>query len=83
MHAMWLEGFMECLNKMYALIFDNQCVYVSKLTDELMRYTHWYQCIHLINIPKPVHHHIDAMAFPFDLRCESVTLEIINKLLST
>ena len=32
------------------------------------------QCIYLVNIPEPVQHHIYAMAFPFDLRCESVTL---------
>ena len=29
--------------------------------------------VYLINIPEPVQHHIYAMAFPFDLRCESVT----------
>ena len=38
-----------------------------------MRYTHRYQCIYLINIPEPMQYHIYAMAFPFDLRCESVT----------
>ena len=27
----------------------------------------------LINIPEPVQHLIYALAFPFDLRCESVT----------
>ena len=37
-----------------------------------MRYTHWYQCIYLINIPKPVKFDIYVMAFSFDLRCESV-----------
>ena len=35
---------------------------------------HWYKFIYLINIPEPVQYHIYAMAFPFDLRCESVTL---------
>ena len=29
---------------------------------------------YIINIPEPVQYHIYAMAFPFDLRCESVTL---------
>ena len=24
-----------------------------------------------VNIPEPVHHHIYALTFPFDLRCES------------
>ena len=38
-----------------------------------MRYTNWCQCIYLINIPEPVQYHIYAMAFPFNLRCESVT----------
>ena len=48
-----------------------------------MRYTHWYQCVYLVNIPKPVKYHIYAVAFPFDLRCESVTyiytVEVIVK----
>ena len=26
-----------------------------------------------VNIPEPVQYHIYALAFPFDLRCESVT----------
>ena len=38
-----------------------------------MRYTHWYQCIYVIDIPKPVQYDIYAMAFSFDLRCESVS----------
>ena len=46
--------------------------YIS-LTEELMRYTHWYWCVYLINIPEPVQYDIYALAFPFDLRCESVT----------
>ena len=38
-----------------------------------MRYTHQYQCVYLVKIPEPVQYHIYAMAFPFDVRCESVT----------
>ena len=38
-----------------------------------MRYMHWYQCIYLVNNPEPVQYHIYAIAFPFNLRCESVT----------
>ena len=41
-----------------------------------MRYTHQYQCIYLINNPEPVQYHIYAMAFPFDLRCVSVTYNV-------
>ena len=29
--------------------------------------------IYLINIPEPVQYHIYAMAFPFGMRCDSVT----------
>ena len=47
------------------------------LTCQLTRYTHQYQCVYLVNIPEPVQYHIYAMAFPFDLRCESVTLAAI------
>ena len=43
------------------------------LTCELTRYTHCYQCVYVVNIPEPVQYHIYAMAFPFDLRCESDT----------
>ena len=34
---------------------------------------HWYQRMYLVNIPEPVQYQIYAMAFLFDLRCESVT----------
>ena len=43
------------------------------LWNVLTRYTHWYQWVYLINIPEPVQYHIYAMAFRFDLRCESIT----------
>ena len=48
------------------------------LTNKLTRYTHQYQCIYLVNIPEPVQYHIYAMAFPFDLRCQSVTFNYIQ-----
>ena len=42
-----------------------------------MRYMHWYQCVYLVNIPEPVQYDICAVAFPFDLRFESVTYVFI------
>ena len=30
-------------------------------------------CVYLVNIPEPVLYAIYTLAFPFDLRCESVT----------
>ena len=43
------------------------------LWNVVTRYKHWYQCVYLINIPEPLQYHIYAMAFLFDIRCESVT----------
>ena len=42
-------------------------VYVN-IFSGLIRETHWYRCIYLINIPEPVQYHIYALAFSFDLR---------------
>ena len=53
-------------------------VYIS-LTCQLTRYTHQYQYVYLVNIPEPVQYHIYAIAFPFDLRCESVTYLFIDE----
>ena len=52
-----------------------RCVYLVNisLTCQLTRYTHRYRCVYLVNISEPVQYHIYAMAFPFDLRCQSVT----------
>ena len=35
-----------------------------KLTDELIRYSHRYQCVHLVKISEPVQYHIFAIVFP-------------------
>ena len=43
------------------------------LTLRLTRYAHRYQCAYLVNIPQPVQYQKYTLAFPFDLRCESVT----------
>jgi len=45
-----------------------------------MRYAQ-LSVVYLVNNPEPVQYVIYALAVPFDLRCESGTLEIITDLL--
>ena len=40
---------------------------------ETLPWSHFFQECGQCDIPEPVQCHIYAMAFPFDLRCESVT----------
>ena len=49
---------MECFNLIYAHL---SVQYLDILT------------LYLVNIPEPVQYDIYTLAFPFDLRCESVT----------
>ena len=42
------------------------------------RYTYVCQQIYLFNIAEPVQYKIYALALPFDLRCESGTLQVIE-----
>ena len=49
-----------------------QCIYlINSLVNVIYALVSMY--IYLVNIPEPVQYHIYALAFPFDLRRESVT----------
>ena len=41
---------------------------------DIVHLMHIQVCVHLVNIPEPGLYEIYTLAFPFDLKCESVTL---------
>ena len=61
----------RCISRWSWNLWNLHTTEISACT--VLRYTHWYQCIYLVNIPEPVQYYIYVMAFSFDLKCKSVT----------
>ena len=70
---------MECFNLIYTHLsvqyLDMRtltCAYISRISR-----------VYLVNIPEPVQYDIYTLAFPFDLKCESVTYNIMHAYIHT
>ena len=61
-------------------LYQSNLIILRTFRNGVMRYAQ-LSVVYLINNPEPVQYVIYALAVPFDLRCESGTLEIITDLL--